>query len=91
MFPNTPYIARPGNIKARDTDASGTFNEVTPHTARLRMHAVGVQLMNWFGMACEPRRDWRNDTEGPGTLFSNHIPNYRDLMTTYFILAGGKA
>jgi len=28
--------------------------------------------------------DWRNDVEGLGTLFSNHIPNYRNLMTSYF-------
>jgi hypothetical protein len=42
------------------------------------------ELMNWFGMACELHRDWRNDVEGLGTLFSNHIPNYRNLMTSYF-------
>ncbi len=66
------------------TDASGTFNEVTRHSAWLRMQAAGVQLMNWFGMACELHRDWRNDIEGLGTLFSNHIPNYRNLMTSYF-------
>lgn len=65
------------------TDASGTFNEVTRHTAWLRMQAAGVQLMNWFGMACELHRDWRNAIEGLGALFSNHIPNYRNLMTSY--------
>ncbi len=65
------------------TDASGTFNEVTRHAAWLRMQAAGVQLMNWFGMACELHRDWRNDIEGLGALFSNHIPNYRNLMTSY--------
>jgi len=27
---------------------------------------------------------WRNDVEGLGALFSNHIPNYRNLMTSYF-------
>ncbi len=68
------------------TDASGTFNEVTRHAAWLRMQAAGVQLMNWFGMACELHRDWRNDVEGLGTLFSNHIPNYRNLMTSYLAL-----
>lgn len=66
------------------TDASGTFNQVTRHAAWLRMQAAGVQLMNWFGMACELHRDWRNDIEGLGALFSNHIPNYRNLMTSYF-------
>lgn len=70
------------------TDASGTFNEVTRHGAWLRMQAAGVQLINWFGMACELHRDWRNDIEGLGTLFSNHIPNYRNLMTSYFAKNG---
>ena len=68
------------------TDASGTFNEVTRHSAWLRMQAAGVQLLNWFGMACELHRDWRNDVEGLGALLSNHIPNYRNLMTSYFAL-----
>lgn len=72
------------------TDASGTFNEVTRHSAWFRMQAAGVQLMNWFGMACELHRDWRNDIEGLGTLFSDHIPNYRNLMTSYFALTGKK-
>jgi nicotinamidase-related amidase len=127
LFPNVPYIARPGNINAWDneefveavrqtgrtqliiagvvtevcvafpalsaveagyevfvvTDASGTFNEVTRHAAWARMAAAGVQLMNWFGVACELHRDWRNDVEGLGTLLSNHIPNYRNLITSY--------
>lgn len=68
------------------TDASGTFNEVTRYSAWLRMQAAGVQLLNWFGMACELHRDWRNDMEGLGALLSNHIPNYRNLMTSYFAL-----
>ncbi|MCI0537779.1 MAG: hydrolase [Verrucomicrobiales bacterium] len=128
MFPDAPYIARPGDINAWDngdfvaaikktgrkqliiagvvtevcvafpalsaieagyevfvvTDASGTFNEVTRHTAWARMQAAGAQLMNWFGVACELHRDWRNDIEGLGALLSNHIPNYRNLMTSYF-------
>lgn len=134
MFPEAPYIARPGNINAWDneefveavrktgrkqliiagvvtevcvafpalsaiedgfevfviTDASGTFNKVTRHGAWLRMQAAGVQLMNWFAMAGELHRDWRNDIEGLGALFSNHIPNYRNLMTSYFTLAAKK-
>ncbi len=48
------------------TDASGTFNEVTRHAAWARMSAAGVQLMNWFGVACELHRDLRNDIEGSG-------------------------
>ena len=127
MFPDAPYIARPGHINAWDnedfvrevkktgrrqliiagvvtevcvafpalsaveagydvfvvTDASGTFNEVTRHAAWARMTAAGVQLMNWFGVACELHRDWRNDVECLGALFSSYIPNYRNLITSH--------
>ncbi|RJG13394.1 hydrolase [Pseudomonas cavernicola] len=72
------------------TDASGTFNEVTRESAWHRMNAAGAQLMTWFGLACELHRDWRNDVEGLGTLFSNHIPDYRNLITSYTTLKGGK-
>lgn len=127
LFPDAPYIARPGQINAWDnqefveavhntgcnqliiagvvtevcvafpalsaveagydvfvvTDASGTFNEVTRNAAWARMAAAGVQLMSWFGIACELHRDWRNDVEGLGALFSEFIPNYRNLITSY--------
>jgi nicotinamidase-related amidase len=72
------------------TDASGTFNEVTRHSAWDRMSAAGAQLMTWFGVACELHRDWRNDVEGLGALFSNHIPDYRNLMTAYTAVKGRK-
>lgn len=65
------------------TDASGTFNEITRHSAWQRMSDAGAQLMTWFGVACELHRDWRNDVEGLGALFSNHIPDYRNLITSY--------
>lgn len=131
IFPDSPYVARPGNINAWDnedfvnavkktgrkqliiagvvtevcvafpalsaieegyevfvvTDASGTFNEVTRDAAWLRMQAAGVQMMSWFGVACELHRDWRNDVEGLGALFSNYIPNYRNLMTSYYAMS----
>lgn len=133
MFPDAPYIARPGNINAWDnedfvkavkatgkkqliiagvvtevcvafpalsaieegydvfviTDASGTFNEITRDAAWRRMEAAGVQLMTWFGAACELHRDRRNDIEGLGKLFSNHIPDYRNLITSYNTLKNG--
>jgi len=72
------------------TDASGTFNELTRQSAWSRMEAEGAQLMTWFGVACELHRDWRNDVEGLGALFSNHIPDYRNLMTSYSTLTKGK-
>ncbi len=65
------------------TDASGTFNQTVQQSAWARMSAAGVQLVNWFAVACELHRDWRNDMEGLGNLLSNHLPNYRNLMTSY--------
>lgn len=127
MFPDAPFIARPGQINAWDnqdfvdavkatgkkqliiagvvtevcvafptlsalaedydvfviTDASGTFNQITRDAAWNRMSQAGAQLMTWFGTAGELHRDWRNDVEGLGALFSAHIPDYRNLMTSY--------
>jgi nicotinamidase-related amidase len=65
------------------TDASGTFNPLTRDSAWDRMSAAGAQLVTWFGVACELHRDWRNDVEGLGKLFSNHIPDYRNLINSY--------
>ena len=130
IFPDSPFIARPGQINAWDnedfvaavkatgkkqlivagvvtevcvsfpvlsaleegfdvfviTDASGTFNAMTRDAAWQRMQAAGAQLMTWFGAACELHRDWRNDVEGLGALFSSHIPDYRNLITSYSTL-----
>ena len=72
------------------TDASGTFNPITRDAAWNRMSQAGVQLMTWFGAACELHRDWRNDIEGLGALFNNHIPDYRNLITSYTTLTQGK-
>jgi nicotinamidase-related amidase len=71
------------------TDASGTFNELTRHSAWDRMSVAGAQLMTWFAVACELHRDWRNDIDGLGTLFSNHIPDYRNLINSYLTLKAG--
>jgi nicotinamidase-related amidase len=127
MFPNAPFIPRPGQINAWDNkdfvnavkatgkkqllmagivtdvciafpalsainegfevfvvvDASGTFNPVAREAAHKRMAAAGVQLVNWFAVACELHRDWRNDVEGLGNLFAKYIPDYRNLMASY--------
>jgi len=130
MFPDAPYIARPGQINAWDnedfvqaikatgrkqiiiagvvtdvcvafptlsalaegfdvfvvTDASGTFNTTVQQAAWNRMIQAGAQMMNWFSVACELHRDWRNDIEGLGNLLSQRIPNYRNLMNGYAAL-----
>lgn len=69
------------------TDASGTFDHGVRTAALMRMQAAGAEMMNWFAVACELHRDWRNDIEGLGNLLSERIPNYRNLMTSY---AAGK-
>jgi nicotinamidase-related amidase len=130
MFPDAPYIARPGQINAWDnedfvkaikatgrkqliiagvvtdvcvafptlsalaegfevfvvTDSSGTFNTIVQQAAWIRMTQAGAQMMNWFSVACELQRDWRNDIEGLGNLLSQRIPNYRNLMNSYSAL-----
>ena len=68
------------------TDASGTFNKTVRDAAWSRMERSGAQLMNWFSVACELHRDWRNDIEGLGNLLSNHLPAYKNLMTSYAAL-----
>jgi Isochorismatase family len=65
------------------TDASGTFDLGVRTAALMRMQRAGAELVNWFAVACELHRDWRNDIEGLGNLLSGHIPNYRNLMTSY--------
>jgi nicotinamidase-related amidase len=134
IFPDAPFIPRPGQINAWDneefvaaikatgkkqliiagvvtevcvafpalsaleegydvfvvTDASGTFNDLTRHSAWSRMEQAGAQLMTWFAVACELHRDWRNDVEGLGALFSNHIPDYRNLITSYTTVTEGR-
>ncbi|MCQ3032696.1 hydrolase [Pseudomonas syringae] len=130
MFPDAPYIARPGQINAWDnedfvkaikatgrkqliiagvvtdvcvafptlsalaegfdvfvvTDSSGTFNATVQQASWNRMTQAGAQMMNWFSVACELQRDWRNDIEGLGNLLSQRIPNYRNLMNSYSAL-----
>lgn len=65
------------------TDASGTFSPMTRDGAWSRMQAAGVQLVNWFAVACELHRDWRNDMEGFGGILANHLPHYSNLMQSF--------
>ncbi|NRB55654.1 MAG: hydrolase [Salinicola sp.] len=62
------------------TDASGTFNTTVRDAAWDRMSQAGVQLMNWFSVAGELHRDWRNDIEGFGGILANHLPHYSNLI-----------
>jgi nicotinamidase-related amidase len=71
------------------TDASGTFDESCRYAAWDRMSGAGVQLVNWFSVACELHRDWRNDIEGLGNLLAGFIPDYKNLMTSYSTIKNG--
>jgi nicotinamidase-related amidase len=132
MFPNAPYVPRPGQINAWDNkdfvnavkatgrkqlliagivtdvcvafpalsainegfevfvvvDASGTFSRLVRDASLMRMAAAGVQLVNWFAVACELHRDWRNDAEGLGALFAKYIPDYGNLIASHRARAG---
>ncbi|MED0905781.1 isochorismate family cysteine hydrolase YcaC [Bacillus nitratireducens] len=65
------------------TDASGTFNKQVADAALMRMAHGGVQLMNWFSVAAELQRDWRNDIEGFGALLAKHLPSYQNIIGSY--------
>jgi len=65
------------------TDASGTFNKSVRDAALMRMAHAGAVLTNWFAVACELQRDWRNNMEGLATLLANHLPSYKNLITSY--------
>lgn len=38
----------------------------------------------------ELHRDWRNDVEGLAKICSDHIPDYRNLITSYSALTAAK-
>lgn len=65
------------------TDASGTFSKQVADAALMRMAHGGVQLMNWFSIAAELQRDWRNDVEGFGALLAKHLPSYQNIIGSY--------
>ncbi|REI00150.1 isochorismate family cysteine hydrolase YcaC, partial [Staphylococcus felis] len=58
-------------------DASGTVSKQVADAALMRMNQGGVQLTNWFSVASELQRDWRNDPEGFGELLTSNLPGYQ--------------
>ncbi|MFG0213045.1 isochorismate family cysteine hydrolase YcaC [Brevibacillus porteri] len=65
------------------TDASGTFSKQVAEASLMRMAHAGAQLMNWFSVACELQRDWRNDVEGFGALLASNLPGYQNVIESY--------
>src|SRR3954469_18251272 len=72
------------------TDASGTFNKSVRDAALMRMSQAGAVMVNWFAVAGELARDWRNDMEGLAGLLGGHLPAYRNLITSYSALTAKK-
>jgi nicotinamidase-related amidase len=66
-------------------DACGTFSAAVRDTAHRRMATAGVQLINWFALACELHRDWRNDIDGLASLFARHVPDYANLISSQML------
>ncbi|WP_035065268.1 isochorismate family cysteine hydrolase YcaC [Nitratidesulfovibrio termitidis] len=72
------------------TDASGTFTPEVRDASWNRMSANGAQLLNWFSVACELMRDWRNDMEGLAGLLASYMPAYGNLITSHTHAASQK-
>jgi nicotinamidase-related amidase len=131
IFPDAPFIPRPGQINAWDNadfvdavrktgrkqliiagivtdvcvafptlaalkegyqvfvvaDASGTFSKQVADAALMRMAHAGAVITNWFAVACELQRDWRNGGEGLATLLANHLPAYKNLIVSHSVKA----
>ncbi len=127
MYPDAPFIPRPGQINAWDNedfvgavkktgrkqliiagivtdvcvafptlaalkegyqvfvvaDASGTFNKQVADASLMRMAHAGAVIINWFAVACELQRDWRKNGEGLANLLANHLPAYKNLITSH--------
>ncbi len=71
-------------------DASGTFNKSVRDAALARMTQAGAVMTNWFAVACELARDWRNDMEGLASLLGGHLPAYQNLITSYQAMSKGR-
>jgi hypothetical protein len=62
-------------------DASGTFSKQVADATLMRMAHAGAVITNWFAVACELQRDWRQNGEGLASLLANHLPAYKNLIT----------
>jgi nicotinamidase-related amidase len=64
-------------------DASGTLNKAVRDAALARLVHAGAILINWFALASELQRDWRNDAQGLTNLLSEHLVSYENLIHSY--------
>jgi hypothetical protein len=68
-------------------DASGTFNPAVRDAAIARGVAAGAIPINWFAVACELQRDWRQYNgltfDGLAGLFNEYLYEYSYLITSH--------
>lgn len=64
-------------------DASGTFNLSVREAALKRVSKAGAIEMNWFAVASEFQRDWRNDGDKLKKLLQEHLVPYANLISSY--------
>jgi nicotinamidase-related amidase len=64
-------------------DASGTLSAPMREAAWSRLSHAGAELLSWFAIASELRRDWREDAEGFARLLARHVPVYRNLIASH--------
>ena len=64
-------------------DASGTTSYAVRDAALMRMVNAGAFITNWFAIASELQRDWRENGEELATLLAKRFVPYSNLITSY--------
>lgn len=64
-------------------DASGTFNQSVKEAALIRMSNAGAVLINWFALASELQKDWRNDGDKLKKILQHRLVPYANLISSY--------
>lgn len=64
-------------------DASGTFNKSVREAALMRMSSAGAVLINWFALASELQRDWRNEGDKLKKMLQEHLVPYANLISSH--------
>jgi nicotinamidase-related amidase len=64
-------------------DAAGTNSKAVRDASLSRVVEAGAILTNWFAIACELQRDWRDNGEGLSNLLANRFVAYGNLISSY--------
>lgn len=75
--------ARAGYQVFAAMDASGTTSWGVRETTVARLAMGGVTPINWFAIASQLMRDWRNDEQGLMAILAEYMPAYRNLITSH--------